>query len=128
LAPYAHIADFGKVGVMVGHLDVRAGPDRRRTGFPLRPAYQLLRQDNGFDGPIITDDLRAMRAISDRYDPPDAVLLALRSGADQALWSSGDRVGEVLDRPERALSTGDLNAARVDESVARVLAAKKACG
>jgi beta-N-acetylhexosaminidase len=127
LAPYAHIADFGKVGVMVGHLDV---PDLT-GGEPASlsaAAYQLLRQDYGFDGPIITDDLGAMRAISDRYDLPDAVVLALRSGADQALWSSGDRVGEVLDRLEHALSTGELNAARIDESVARVLAAKKACG
>jgi beta-N-acetylhexosaminidase len=127
LVPYEKIGDFGKVGVMVGHLDVPNLTGAQPASLSA-PAYQLLCQDYAFDGPIITDDLGAMRAVSDRYDLPDAVLLALRSGADQALWSSGGRVGEVLDRLEHALSTGQLSASRVNVSAARVLAAKKACG
>jgi beta-N-acetylhexosaminidase len=127
LVPYQRIGEYGQAGVMVGHLQV---PDLTGDApASLSPAaYQLLRKDYAFTGPIITDDLGAMRAISDRYELPDAVLIALQSGADQALWSSGDRVAEVLDKLESAVASGKLPEGQVRDSAARVLSAKKACG
>lgn len=127
LVPYERITEYGRAGVMVGHLQV---PDLTGDApASLSPAaYQLLRKDYAFAGPIITDDLGAMKAVSDRYDLPDAVLIALQSGADQALWSSGDRVNEVLDKLENAVTTGKLPDAQVRDSATRVLSAKKACG
>ncbi|MDT7728785.1 MAG: beta-N-acetylhexosaminidase [Actinomycetota bacterium] len=127
LVPYERIGEYGHAGVMIGHLQV---PDLTGDApASLSPAaYQLLRKDYAFTGPIITDDLGAMRAISDRYDLPDAVLIALQSGADQALWSSGDRVAEVLDRLESAVASGKMPESQVQDSAARVLSAKKACG
>jgi beta-N-acetylhexosaminidase len=127
LVPYQRIGEYGQAGVMVGHLQV---PDLTGDApASLSPAaYQLLRKDYAFTGPIITDDLGAMRAISDRYELPDAVLIALQSGADQALWSSGDRVAEVLDKLESAVASGKLPESQVRDSAARVLSAKKACG
>ena len=126
LVPYRGLADYGPVAVMVGHLDV---PDLT-NGAPASlspPAYQLLRGEYAFNGPVVTDDLGAMRAITEEYSLPDAVLKALQAGADQALWSSGGRVDEVLDRLVRAVQAGELPAARVQESVLRVLKAKHAC-
>jgi beta-N-acetylhexosaminidase len=127
LVPYQKIEDFGSVSVMIGHLQV---PDLTADEpASLSPAaYQLLRTKFAFDGPVITDDLGAMHAVSDRYELPDAVLMALRAGADQALWSSGARVGEVLDKLEDAVKSGALTDQRVHDSTVRVLAAKKACG
>jgi beta-N-acetylhexosaminidase len=55
------------------------------------------------------------------------VLQALSAGADMALWSSGARIGEVLDRLQRALTSGALTSARVDEALHRVLAMKGVC-
>ncbi|WP_410660902.1 glycoside hydrolase family 3 N-terminal domain-containing protein [Amycolatopsis sp. lyj-112] len=127
LVPYRDIGEYGEVGVMVGHLDV---PDLT-GGTPATlsaPAYRLLRKDYAFNGPVITDDLGAMKAITAQYPLPTAVLKALQAGADQALWSSGGNAGTVLDRLEQALASGELPAARVDEALARVLAAKQACG
>jgi beta-N-acetylhexosaminidase len=126
LVPYDRIADYGQVSVMVGHLNV---PDLT-AGEPASlsaPAYRLLRTEYGFYGPVVTDDLGAMRAIADRYPLPEAVLHALQAGADQALWSSNGRTGEVLDRLERAVASGELSEARVRESLDRVLKAKQAC-
>ena len=74
---------------------------------------------------VITDDLGAMRAISDHYDLPDAVVDALQAGADVALWTSTSRVDEVLTRLQAAQASGRLPGS--DESVARILAAKGAC-
>lgn len=128
LKPYEGIADYGDdVGVMVGHLDV-PGLTNGEPASLSPAAYTLLRKDYGFNGPILTDDLGAMRAISDRYPLPEAVLLALQAGADQPLWSSGGDVGPVLDRLEQAVNSGELSMDRVHEALDRVLAAKGACG
>lgn len=127
LVPYRGIADYGPVAVMVGHLDV---PDLT-GGVPasISPAaYQLLRTEFGFTGLVLTDDLGAMKAITAQYPLPDAVLKALQAGADEALWSSGGRVNEVLDRLVKAVQSGELPAARVQESVTRALRSKGACG
>lgn len=127
LKPYENIADYGAVEVMVGHLDVPGLTD----GVPasISPAaYQLLRGDYHFTGPIITDDLGGMKAITDQYPLPDAVLKALQAGADEALFSSGNGdVGAVLDRLVKAVSSGELPADRVAASVERVLKSKHAC-
>lgn len=126
LVPYRDLADYGPVDVMVGHLDV---PDLTNGAAASlsAPVYQLLRGEYGFTGPILTDDLGAMRAITEQYSLPDAVLKALQAGADQALWSSGGRTDEVLDRLVRAVGSGELPESRVQESATRVLAAKNAC-
>jgi beta-N-acetylhexosaminidase len=127
LVPYRDLAGYGPVGVMMGHLDV---PDLT-GGIPasLSPAaYGLLRGEFAFTGPVVTDDLGAMKAITAQYSLPDAVLKALQAGADQALWSSGGRVDEVLDRLVKAVQAGELPPARVQESVARVLRGKGLCG
>jgi beta-N-acetylhexosaminidase len=126
LVPYRGLADYGPVAVMVGHLDV---PDLT-GGVPASvspAAYQLLRGEFGFTGLVVTDDLGAMKAITAQYSLPDAVLKALQAGADEALWSSGGRVDEVLDRLVKAVESGELPKARLLESVTRALRAKGAC-
>ncbi|WP_410675560.1 glycoside hydrolase family 3 N-terminal domain-containing protein [Amycolatopsis sp. cmx-4-68] len=126
LVPYRNLADYGPVAVMVGHLDV---PDLT-GGVPASvspAAYQLLRGEFGFTGLVVTDDLGAMKAITAQYPLPDAVLKALQAGADEALWSSGGRVDEVLDRLVKAVRSGELPKARLLESVTRALRAKGAC-
>ncbi len=126
LLPYRDLPRAGPVAVMVGHLDVPGLTD----GVPATlhgATYRLLREDLGFDGLAVTDDLGGMRAVTDRYDLPEAVLMALGAGADVAFWSSGARLGEVLDRLTAAMSSGELTPARVAEALRRVLRAKSAC-
>lgn len=126
LVPYRDLAGFGDVSVMVGHLDVPGltGGDPAS----LSPAaYQLLRGEFGFTGPVLTDDLGAMKAVTQRYPLPQAVVKALQSGADQALWSSGGQVSTVLDALEKATADGTLPADRVNDALTAVLHAKKAC-
>jgi len=126
LVPYRELLGAGPAAVMVGHLNVPGLTD----GLPasLSPAaYRLLRGELGFHGLVLTDDLGAMRAVTDRYDLPDAVLAALEAGADVALWTSSDDLGTVLDRLQAAVGSGQLPRPNVDAGVARVLAAKGLC-
>jgi beta-N-acetylhexosaminidase len=127
LVPYRTLTTQAPVGVMVGHMQVPGltGSDPAS----LSPAaYALLRSgDYGgapFNGPVFTDDISSMRAITDRYGVPDAALRALQAGADAALWVSTAEVPAVLDRLETALAAGELTQSRVDQSVLRMAAVK----
>jgi beta-N-acetylhexosaminidase len=125
LAPYRELLDDGAAAVMVGHLDV---PGLTEPGTPtsLSPATitGLLRGELGFDGVVMTDDLVGMRAVTDRYDLPDAVRRAISAGADMALWVTTERVAEVLDHLERSVGDGSLAESRVNEAVGRILRLK----
>lgn len=126
LVPYHDIGRYGRVVVMLGHIDV-PGLTNGRPATLSPEAYALLRGEFAFTGPAMTDDLGAMRAVTDLVDLPEAVRQALAAGADIALWSSGGRTGEVLDHLEASVAAGTLPLARVDEAARRVLAAKEAC-
>ncbi|MFC5996381.1 glycoside hydrolase family 3 N-terminal domain-containing protein [Pseudonocardia hispaniensis] len=132
LRPYSALVGPGRplagldTGVMVGHLDVPGLTE----GLPasLTPAvYRLLRDEYGFDGVVITDDLGAMKAISNQFSLPRATLAALQAGADVALSSNVTPVGPVLATLEQALAEGTLDAGDNDRAVARILAAKGVC-
>jgi beta-N-acetylhexosaminidase len=130
LLPYADLMRTGPVAVMVGHLDVPGLTDDLPSS--LTPGtYRLLRDDFGFDGLVVTDDLGAMKAVTGMFALPDAVVRALAAGADQAVWSSGVKdaasVAAVLDTAEAALADGRLDPATNDRAVARILAAKHVC-
>ncbi len=115
--------------VMVGHLIVPGltGPDTPASISP--DAMRLLRNGTGyggrpFGGPIFTDDLSGMAAISAQHPITEAVPMALEAGADQALWLSTKQVPAVLDALTAAVTAGRLPQAQVDASVVRVLRAK----
>jgi beta-N-acetylhexosaminidase len=127
LIPYATLTTVNPVAVMVGHLQV---PDLTGTepASLSQAAYDLLRsgQYGGppFRGLVYTDDLSSMGAISQRYSVPDAVLRALKAGADTALWITTDQVPAVLDRLVEAVNTKKLSMDRVNEAVSRVALGK----
>ena len=90
---------------------------------------QLLRDGTGyggppFNGPVFSDDLSSMAAISDRFGVAEAVLRALQAGTDVALWVTTDEVPAVLDRLQKAVAAGELPMSAVNESLVRVAAMK----
>lgn len=135
LVPYRSLVAATPVAVMVGHLQV---PEL--TGdvpASLSPeAVQLLRNGVGykgppFTGPVFSDDLSSMAAISERYGVAEAVLHTLQAGVDVALWVTTDEVPAVLDRLQKAVAAGELPTQRVDEALVRVATMKgpsPACG
>jgi beta-N-acetylhexosaminidase len=123
LVPYRTLAAEVPVGVMVGHMQVPnlTGSDPAS----LSPAaYALLRSGDyggpAFNGPVFTDDISSMQAISDRMGVAEAALRGLQAGADTALWVTTDEVPAVLDRLEKALAAGELSMSNVDASVLRM--------
>ncbi len=127
IVPYRTLLTQGPVAVMVGHMQVPGLTDNMPAS--LSPAaYALLRTGSygaaPFDGPVFTDDLSSMRAISDEYGVSQAVLMALQAGADTALWITTDEVPAVLDRLESAVNGGELTMDTVDQKVLRMAAVR----
>lgn len=130
LVPYRSLVTTG-VGVMLGHLEV---PGLTSPGVPasISPdAVALLRGGAGYEappftGPLFTDDLSGMKAITDRYDIARAVEAALEAGVDVALWLTTDDVPRVLDHLESVVASGKLPQWRVDDALLTVARAKGA--
>lgn len=129
LVPYRTLVTNAPVAVMIGHLQV-AGLTTNDEPASLSPAaVKLLREGTGyggppFNGPVFSDDLSSMAAISDRYGVAEAVLRTLQAGTDIALWVTTDEVPAVLDRLEKALAAGELALPAVDQSLLRVATMK----
>jgi beta-N-acetylhexosaminidase len=128
LVPYRTLVTKPPVGVMIGHMVVPGLTDGGPAS--LSPAaVKMLRTGTGydgprFDGPVFTDDLSTMKAITNIYTVPEAVLKALQAGADTALWVTDTEVPAVLDRLEAALDHHELNMDNVDASVRRMATVK----
>jgi beta-N-acetylhexosaminidase len=82
----------------------------------------LLRGALGFRGLVLTDALD-MGAIEDHFDAGEAAVRAILAGADQVIKSAD--TDAAIAGVRRAVSEGRIPAARLDEAVAHVLAAKR---
>jgi len=132
LVPYQTLTTQGPVAVMMGHLEV-PGLTGDQPASLSAAAVNLLRSGGyggpGFNGPIFSDDLSSMAAISSRYGVAEAVLRTLQAGVDVALWITTDEVPAVLDRLESAVSAGELAMPAVEGSILRMAKGPNArCG
>ncbi len=132
LVPYRTLTTEGPVGVMIGHLEV-PGLTGDQPASLSPAAVNLLRSGGyggpGFNGPVFSDDLSSMAAISSRYGVAEAVLRTLQAGVDVALWITTDEVPAVLDRLEKAVNGGELAMPAVEGSILRMAKGPSArCG
>lgn len=97
--------------------------DRHRPASLSSAVTRLLRQDLGYRGLLVTDDLE-MGAITERWTVPAAAEMALRAGADVVVVSGWWHAGDVVGRLRRAVIDGRIPRHRLDRAVSRVLEAK----
>ena len=125
LMPFRAAVDSGVDSVMVGHIAVPA-IDPSATAATLSPALSgdLLRDDLGFGGLIITDALE-MDGLRPAWTGGAAVRSVI-AGADVVLLPADTRV--AIQSLVRAVSEGQLTEERLDTSVRRILEAKARLG
>jgi beta-N-acetylhexosaminidase len=118
--PFRAAIAAGVASVLTAHVLVPALDEARPA--TLSPAVlRLLREDLGHAGMIVSDDLE-MRAIAKRWPPADAAVAAVRAGCDAVLVCAGDIdvQAAVLEGLVKAVETGEIPLARLDDAVARV--------
>jgi beta-N-acetylhexosaminidase len=127
LVPFRRAVSEGVDAIMTAHVAVPGilGPDAPPA--TLSPFFltQLLRDEMGFTGLLLTDAMR-MRAISEGYGIGEAAVLALQAGADVILGPAD--VWVTLDAVEDAVNSGRISRERLDASVRRVLEMKARVG
>lgn len=117
LLPFKAGIDAGADMVMLGHLTVEE-LDSEPAPFSHRIVTELLREELGFDGVVITDSLK-MGAVTGRYSSGEAAVKAVQAGVDLLLCPEDlDAAVEAL---LQAVESGGIDRERIDESVLRIL-------
>ncbi len=122
LAPFRAAIAAGVSSVMTAHLEVPALDPNYPATLSSLVLTQLLRQEMGFDGLIVTDAL-VMQAITRHYGAYDAPIMALEAGADVILMPV-DPPGTIEAICE-AVQTGRLSRERIHASLERIWKAKQ---
>jgi len=124
LAPFRAAIEAGVASIMTSHIVFPALDEVYPATLSERILKGLLRGEMGYDGLVITDCLQ-MSAIVENFGIGNAAVLAVQAGADILLASHKmDFQREVRDALVRAVETGVISEERIDESVARIQAAK----
>jgi beta-N-acetylhexosaminidase len=128
LVPFASAIANGVPAIMVTHVQI---PGITAPGEPAslsRAAITSeLREQQGFEGLIITDDL-SMKAVASFAAQPKAAELAIAAGADIALVSTAESVPKVHAQITDAITSERLDKQQVVASVRRILATKGITG
>ena len=127
LPAFRAAVEAGVPMVMAGHLLYPAVDAQRPAS--LSPEWMgLLREDLGFGGVIVTDDL-AMAGASGGGTPARAAVGAVEAGADLLIVSSPpQQQADAYDAVVAAVESGEIPEARIRESVRRLVEVKEAYG
>ena len=93
----------------------------------------ILRDDMGFTGVVVSDALD-MAAISDSFTDEDVMRLTINAGVDMLILpiitdtNLFQRNKDMVDTAVRLVQNGDIDEARIDEAVRRILTLKQKYG
>jgi len=112
--------------IMTAHVLVPSLDEQRPATLSPAIIEGILRRDLGFEGVILSDDLE-MKAVSARYSVPAAAVEAVRAGCDAVLVCGGsvDVQAETVEALVRAVESGAIPAARLDDAWRRLKRAKE---
>ena len=124
LYPFKRIIDSGLGGIMVGHLEIPALELQKGLPSSLSRSIVtgLLKEELGFKGLVFTDALAMKGAAA--VNPS---LQAIKAGNDMVLTPSYN-IKKEIDAVMKALDSGDITLADIEEKCKKVLTFKYALG
>ena len=124
LFPFRDQIKHGVEMVMMGHLHIPA-LDSAVSSISYPIVTELLREELGFKGMIVTDAL-TMKGVSENMESAEIALAAYKAGVD-ILLKPGDIIASI-DRLEEAMNSGECDLADLDERVKKTLRMKARFG
>ena len=126
LQPFRTAIAAGVDAVMTAHLAVPAlEPENIPATVSTKILTGVLRDELGFHGLVITDAMD-MQGLAAMFDTAEASARAIEAGADVLLMPK--RAEDAIRGVTAAVQSGRISRKRLDDSVARVLAAKVRLG
>jgi len=125
LRPYRRLIGKDLAGsVMVGHLRHRELDPRWPASLSPAMVKGLLREELGFGGVVVTDDLQ-MGAIRDHYDLRTVIRQALRADVDLLMFANNtvyqpDIAARAADIIRSLVENGEVSEARINRSYRRI--------
>ncbi len=126
LVPFRAAIDAGVDAVMTAHMSVPALDPEEVPATVSKPIMSgLLRKDLHFNGIIVTDAMN-MAGLAKMYAPGEAAVRSLEAGVDVLLMPPNPDA--AIEAIVKAVASGRIKRARIDESVVKILAAKVKLG
>jgi beta-N-acetylhexosaminidase len=125
--PFLSNIKEGVMSCMIAHLHVTAVDGESALPSTLSPGIinGLLKTEMGFKGLVVTDAMN-MHAITNNYSTAEATVMAVKAGNDAILFPDSAEVS--IEAIIKAVRNGELTEERLDESVRKILLAKKYAG
>jgi len=130
LVPFRRAIEADIAGIMSAHIVFPAvDPSGAPATLSREVMTGLLRERLGFRGLAVSDDMGAMRAITDNYGAGEAAVLAVNAGVDLLILSAEfPRQQQARDALVAAVRDGTIPRERLDEAVRNVLQVKARFG
>ena len=133
IEPFRAGIEVGAEVIMVSH-NVVTSIDGNNPASISKGIHDLLRNDLGFSGIIITDDIN-MGAIKNEYKLTESITKAIQAGNDMIIVTidknSKDKISNtkidyktIIENVKRALENGEISEEDIDTAVQRILAWK----
>lgn len=124
LKPFIDLIADSVQAIMIGHLNVPAyeSDEKLPASLSYNIVTKLLKEKLGFNGLIITDALD-MKAVTDNYDAGETCVKAFNAGNDILLMPTSIRDG--ITAVYNAVKSGEIKMSRLNESVRKILSAKR---
>ena len=112
--------------IMTAHVLVPALDEERPATLSSRIVQAILRDELGYRGVILSDDLE-MKAIARAYEIPEAAVQAVAAGCDALLVCSGDAgvQAATLEALVHAVEDGRIAYSRIEDALKRLRHAKE---
>ncbi len=124
LYPFQQAIDNGIDAIMSAHILFPAIDSVYPATLSKKVITDLLRNDMGFDGVVITDSMN-MDAISKNFGVVDAAVLAVNAGVDMLLYGESTTLSvSAYQGVLSAVNSGTISQERIDEAVLRILKKK----
>ena len=126
LIPFQRAINAGVDAVMTAHIAM-SDDESISTPATLSPRLmgELLREEMGFDGLLVTDAL-TMGALTNDYETGELAVLAIEAGNDVLLMPRD--IGRTIEAVQAAVKTGRITPGRIESSVRRILETKARIG